>query len=1154
MSIGVGVGDFIKVLELIHQARKRFVDAPSQYDAISKDFHNAILDIDILSSEWDPDVEQREKLQKVKDDSMRLLNNLFAKVDKFRVIGASGTGMAQNVKKAWRRLNWDHSDIQDWRSRLSLHLEFLDAAERQIHNQRFSRLERKTDHIAERVDQQHLHEILDWFGTSDHGSRQSSLLEEYQEGTGEWFLASNEFKDWIKTNDRILFCPGLPGAGKTFIVSIVIRHLLSLFDKHNSTVIAYHYCDFARQDKETVNLILSSILKQLVQCWGSLPAIMSTLYNEHKKRNTRPSLREITSALKTVTSLSSRTFIVIDGLDECLVWRNLMAQLRGLQGVNILATSRAIPEIANDKTLKGSSVLEVHARASDVRKYIDGNMQRLSKFVSHDQQRQDEVRAAIIRASGGMFLLARLQLDSLAPKRSLKAFKDALTTLPTGASAYNKAYDDVMKRIESQDEEGIAVAKAVLGWLTFAKRPLRIEELRTAVIIEETDTDVDEEKLMDIEDMVSTCAGLVTINRWNDTVTLIHYTVEEYLRRTWPRWVNSHLDAQTVIATTCLTYLLFPVFDVEVSEMDRLLRRERAGRQVYPLLDYSLEYGAIHAGLSGANCPSIARFRSSRSKISKNLLLLNAKYGKSQGKDTAEWLIEQGVTADVQDSEGRTALHYAVLNDWAPCVESLLKGGAFLNSDAKNMTPFHYTVDTGDEAIARFFLSAGVPVDLPVTRQTHVSSYEDNKAIYGTGDTNQMVVDKSCSVQGLTALHLAALSGSQKMTKFLLDHGANPNFPSDSGETPLHVAMKQGLYGPKWYNTKDFWNDPDNRVECVLEWIDPEEEEDNYYSTRAWIQKERSAILDLLLYNPSTDINAQDIFGMSPLHIAAGSKDLTASVFQKLIDRGADISLCTTKNKTPLHFAIMSKNAIAVSNLLMLGADPMAEDVNGLNTLHYAAQSRHLQILQHLLTTIPDFQREAFLESIDQEGKNALHHLLSKHGAVGIPAARYLLERCKGINSLTSTGMSPVALYLSATIIFSHKDDQSLLDLLFSYGADTSFKTPEGLGLVHLVGTSRRCSVGVLQTLTKWGIDLRALDTQGRTVLHHSSIIGTLVEDVLQFLCHDIKLSVDLRDMHGKTALDYALEKQKEDHNPNSLDPGRWIRAEKLLRGVEMEP
>ncbi|KAF5571035.1 hypothetical protein FPHYL_755 [Fusarium phyllophilum] len=1064
--------------------------------------------IDILLSEWEPDIKQRENLQKVKDDSMRLLNNLFAKLDKFRVIGASDTGMVQHVKKAWKRLNWDHSDIQDWRSRLSLHLEFLDAAERQIHKQRFSRLERKTDHITERVDQQHLYEILDWFGPSDNGSRQSSLLDQHEVGTCEWFLTSNEFEDWIKTKDQILFCPGLPGAGKTFLVSIVIQHLQNLFDNDSTVGIAYHYCGVRHQDNETVNLILSSILKQLAQCQGSLPDAMSTLYSMHKKRDTRPLLREIK---------------IIDGLDESLVWREVMTELRGLQGVNILTTSRVIPEISNDKVLKGSTVLEVHARETD------------------------------IRASGGMFLLARLHLDSLEGIMAVKRLRDALSTLPTGTSAYDKAYRSAIERIESQHGDRASVAKDVLAWLTFVKRRLTIEELRTAVIIQETDLNIDEDNLMDVEDMVSACAGLVAIDEHDNRVTLIHYTTEEYLRRTWTTWANTHLNADTLIATSCLTYLLFPVFDVDFSAMGRLSQSVKAGRQVYPLLEYSLDYGPLHARLASANCPSVARFRSSDSRISKNWLLLNAKHEKNKGEDTAAWLIEQGATADVWDSEGRTALHYAVLNGWARCVESLLKGGTIMYADAKNMTPFHYTIDTGNEAIARVFMSAGVPVDLPVTRQTHVSSYEDNKAIYGTGDTNQVVVDKSCSVQGLTALHLAALTGSQKMTKFLLDHGANPNFPSDSGETPLHLAMKQDLYGHKCHNTKDFWNDPDNRVECVLEWIDPEEEEDNYYSTRAWIQKERSAIVDLLLDSSSTDINAQDIFGISPLHITARSEDLTALVFQKLIDRGADISLGTTENKTPLHLAIMTKNVIATSKLLILGADPMAEDVNGLNTLHYAAHSRHLQILKDLLTTIPGFQMEAFMDSKDKEGKNALHHLLSKHGVVEIPVARYLLERCKGINSLDRTGMSPVALYLSATVIFSHKDDQNLLDLLFSCGADTSFKTPEGLGLVHLVGSSRRCSVGVLQTLTKWGIDLRALDIQGRTVLHHSSIIGTLVEDVLQFLCHDTKLSVDLRDMHGKTALDYALEKQQEDHNPDLFDPGRWTRAEKLLRGVDME-
>lgn len=263
-------------------------------------------------------------------------------------------------------------------------------------------MEQKTDHITERVDQQHLHDILDWFGPSDNGSRQSFLLDRHEEGTCKWFLASAKFQEWIKSQGRILFCPGLPGAGKTFLVSIVIQHLQSLFKNDGNTGIAYHYCDFRHQENGTVNLILSSILKQLAQCQESLPDAMSTLHGTHKKKDTRPSVKEIKTTLNTVAYLTSRTFIVIDGVDKCHVWRELMTELRGLQGINILVTSRVIPDICNDERLEGSTVLEIHAREADIRKYLGTNMLKVAGFVANSQQLQEDVCKAILEASGSM--------------------------------------------------------------------------------------------------------------------------------------------------------------------------------------------------------------------------------------------------------------------------------------------------------------------------------------------------------------------------------------------------------------------------------------------------------------------------------------------------------------------------------------------------------------------------------------------------------------------------------------------------------------------------------------------------------------------------------------------------------------------------------
>ena len=42
------------------------------------------------------------------------------------------------------------------------------------------------------------------------------------EGVGEWVLQSNEFQAWRQDGNngstgRVMFCDGIPGAGKTFI-------------------------------------------------------------------------------------------------------------------------------------------------------------------------------------------------------------------------------------------------------------------------------------------------------------------------------------------------------------------------------------------------------------------------------------------------------------------------------------------------------------------------------------------------------------------------------------------------------------------------------------------------------------------------------------------------------------------------------------------------------------------------------------------------------------------------------------------------------------------------------------------------------------------------------------------------------------------------
>jgi hypothetical protein len=89
-----------------------------------------------------------------------------------------------------------------------------------------------------------------------------------------------------------------------------------------------------------------------------------------------------------------------------------------------------------------------------------------------------------------------------------------------------------MERIEGQSAGLEELAKQVLSWITCAKRHLTALELQHALAVEVGNSELDEENLPEIEDMISVCAGLVTIDNESNVIRLIHYTAQEYFERT----------------------------------------------------------------------------------------------------------------------------------------------------------------------------------------------------------------------------------------------------------------------------------------------------------------------------------------------------------------------------------------------------------------------------------------------------------------------------------------------------------------------------------------------------------------------------------------------------------------------------------------------
>ncbi len=214
--------------------------------------------------------------------------------------------------------------------------------------------------------------------------------------------------DMAKADKETLFCPGIPGAGKTILTSVVIEDLMNRFWNDKNIGIVYLYCNFRRQDEQKAESLLVSPLKQLAQRKSSLPESVKSLHDRHKAKHTRPSLDEISRTLQSVAAMYSRVFIIVDALDECQVTcgcrTRFLSELRDLQAksrVNLFATSRFILDIT--EKFEGCISLEIRATDHDVRRYVDGHISHLPSFVGRNLDLQEQIKTQIIKAVDGMY-------------------------------------------------------------------------------------------------------------------------------------------------------------------------------------------------------------------------------------------------------------------------------------------------------------------------------------------------------------------------------------------------------------------------------------------------------------------------------------------------------------------------------------------------------------------------------------------------------------------------------------------------------------------------------------------------------------------------------------------------------------------------------
>ncbi|MCJ1471194.1 hypothetical protein MMC07_009842, partial [Pseudocyphellaria aurata] len=1018
--------------------------------------------------------------------------------------------------------------------------------------------ESRLDVIRQEQDRAGFEKCMGWLSSTDFPAQQSDLISRRQEGTGNWFLDTPEFTEWLHEPNGTLFCPGIPGAGKTMMTAIAMDYLLKKVC-NGDVAVAYVYCNYKAQVDQNTAGLLAAILKQLVQARPSFAEPVEKLHEKHAKRETKPSVEEIFRALQSVLAKYSSVYIAVDALDECPdrdgTRRQLLAKLRALQDradLRLLATSRFNPNIVGE--FSAALTLEIRARDGDIKRYVAGEIYRLPKCIQRDETLIDMVQDKIVQAVDGMFLLAQLYVDSLLDTRTRKIVQDTLETMSKGTEALDKVYADAVERIKGQRPRDSALATDVLSWIIYARRPLTTKEICHALAVQPNDEEIELDNILDVEEIVSVCAGLVTVDKESDIIRLVHYTTQEYFQQVRGEW---NFNVQLKLASTCLTYLSFRSFRsggclTESDLESRLIRN--------PFLVYAAEHWGSHtltvqeelcelacSFLQCINSISSAMQAGSREVQHPSFFLyypkdttglhLTAHHGLLRLSE--ELLSRSGrgsvISVDWKNSYGQTPLILGVASGHYTVVKLLIDQHVHWQCDNE----LYVASQKGHEQIVKLLLDYGAEVNAQ-GGQYDTALYA--ASIEGHVQTVKLLIDNGANVNAKgrrnhnSAVKAASARGHEQVVRLLLENGAEVNGEGDRGH-PLYAASSGGheqvvklliengadvnAQEGDWGNAL-FSSSMKGHEQIVKLLLDHGAEEVNTqggkYGTalQAASDNGEEQIVKLLLDN-AAEVNAQGRKYGTALQVA--SKYGEEQIVKLLLDNGAEVNAQGGYWGTALYAASIEGHVQIVKLLLDEGAEVNVQEDDG-NALHAASSRGHEQITMLLLNNGAEVNAQGVcwgsaLCAASRSGYEKIVKLLLARGAdfhtqrVRVKGNALYAASSRGheqvVKLLLDNGAEvnqQSGRYGTALQVASDNGDEQIVKLLLDNGAEVN--TQGGQWGTALYAASIQGHVQIVKLLLDKGADVNVQGFDGNALYAasargHEQIVKLLLNNGAEF-------------------------------------------------------
>ncbi|KAL7801430.1 hypothetical protein V8C43DRAFT_312589 [Trichoderma afarasin] len=363
-------------------------------------------------------------------------------------------------------------------------------------------------------------------------------------GSCSWILQQPKIRSWARCerDTQFVVLHGCVGSGK----SVLAAQIATFLRASENALVAAHFCTYLYPESTDYNYIMRSLMIQIIR---SDPELITLSYDWLVLKKKAPSntvveqlLRLLVEATGALPEKQKALHIIVDGLDECddntvasvvktLDKLVISASSSTATLLKVLLCTQMKPEVL--KFVKKKHQVSLSSEKDHLNKAIqDYTLQRINAIrpsLSQLHITDDDVTtlaSQITQKADGMFLWAKLVMGYI--NKNLFYHRDeilkAAISLPRELGQfYGRMLSQIMANFDERSAQRIS---AVLSWIAFAKRPLRLAELLSALAFDSNQEVVDE---LVPAYILNRCEPLIQ-KQADSSYSFVHVSVRDFLQ------------------------------------------------------------------------------------------------------------------------------------------------------------------------------------------------------------------------------------------------------------------------------------------------------------------------------------------------------------------------------------------------------------------------------------------------------------------------------------------------------------------------------------------------------------------------------------------------------------------------------------------------